>query len=503
MLDADTSPRSTDLAWLRERLRALDYEEATVCARLQVASTAMLEPHQYPAYLHRWLSEPTPLHTAIRLFLLQQEVRAAEVWAAFGLDGPARLAAMGLVAPTVEGVRPRVDLYPYRGLWLATDRSDLCGDGEAAPEERRPDAVMALNLSTHALAQVTLPPHVPAPRTLDLGTGCGVHALLAARAGGAAVGTDLNPRALDFARFNAALNDIENVTFREGDLYTPVAGERFDRILVNPAFILSSEPVYLFRDGGERGDAMSRRAILEAPQHLNEGGICQLVGEFPTIGEETFEERVAEWTAGRGCDLLLLRFNTMSGAEYATLYSQEPFGQAYVDYEEAWRTRWESFARIGIAEIAFGCALLRRRTATAACPHWVVARPAPSLDVPLGERLARFLELQDRLTDPDSATGLLDAKPRMADGLLLVEGRQFDGAGWQVAESHASVPGDPFVTELVLSDAARDLLLRCDGARTLREALAAFVEPGGEIADVEAAGVEAVRDLLERGLLVL
>jgi SAM-dependent methyltransferase len=361
---------------------------------------------------------------------------------------------------------------------------------------------MALNLSTHALAQVALPPRAGA-RTLDLGTGCGVHALLAARAGEVAIGTDLNPRAVAFARFNAALNEIAHVAFREGDLYAPVAGERFDRILVNPAFLLSPEPVYMFRDGGERGDAMSRRAIVEAPEHLNEGGICQVVGEFPTIGEERFEERVGTWVEGRGCDLLLLRLNTTSATEYAALYSQEPFGQSYVEYEEAWRARWESFARNGITEIAFGCAIVRRRAADPSRPHWVLSRPAPSLEAPPGERLAAFLALKDRLTAPGFASDLLDRKPRMPEGLLLVDGRQFAGAGWHIAESHASVPGDPLATEVVLSEAARDLLLRCDGTRTLREALAPFVEPGSDLAEVEAAGVTAVLDLLERGLLVL
>jgi hypothetical protein len=325
-----------------------------------------------------------------------------------------------------------------------------------------------------------------------VGTGCGVHALLAARHGGTAVGTDLNPRAVAFARFNAALNEIENVSFRIGDLYEPVAGEQFDRILVNPAFILSPESIYLFRDGGERGEAMSRRAIVEAPAHLAEGGICQVVGEFPTIDGEPFEERVGGWTSGQGCDLLLLRFSTAGAAEYATIYSQEAFGQSYAAFEEAWRARWESFARNGITEIVFGCVTLRRRAGR----NWTVARPAPPIDVPLGERLAAFLALKDRLTDPGFAAALLDQVPYLPSGLLLTEGRQFDEQQWNELERFALVPDDPFVPHLALSPDTRRLLLRCDGTRTVREALA------GLAAD-EDDGLAAVRELLEHGLLSL
>lgn len=493
MLDVARVTRA-DLEWLRERLRALPYDEAAVCERLLVPSTALLQPHQYPAYLGHRLAEPDPLHAAIRLFLLQQEVSAAEIWEAFGQEGPARLTALGLVDPTVEGVRPRVDLYPYRGLWLATDCSDLCGEVGApvdrASASQQPDAVMSLNLSSHALAQVTLPPGSEPSCTLDVGTGCGVHALLAARRGSTAVGTDLNPRAVAFARFNAALNGIENATFRVGDLYEPVTGEQFDRILVNPAFILSPESVYLFRDGGERGEAMSRRAIAEAPAHLAEGGICQVVGEFPTMEGDAFEERVAGWVAGQGCDLLLLRFSAIRPAEYATLYAQEAFGQSYAAFEEAWLARWEAFARHGITEIVFACVTLRRRNG----PQWTMARPAPPIDVPLGERLASFLALKDRLSDPSFAATLLDQVVHLPAGLLLAEGRQFDGQQWHEVESLASLPHDPFVPELTLSPDSLRLLLRCDGSRTVREALAGLTTD-------EDAGLAAVSELLEHGLL--
>ena len=52
------------------------------------------------------------------------------------------------------------------------------------------------------------------------------------------VATDLNPRALDLARITFALNRTA-VDLRLGDLYQPVAGERFDLVTANPPYVMS------------------------------------------------------------------------------------------------------------------------------------------------------------------------------------------------------------------------------------------------------------------------
>ena len=72
---------------------------------------------------------------------------------------------------------------------------------------------------------------------LDLGTGSGVSAIFAARLAGRVVATDINPAAVRCARINALLNGVEDrVEVREGDLFAPVAGERFDVIIFNPPY---------------------------------------------------------------------------------------------------------------------------------------------------------------------------------------------------------------------------------------------------------------------------
>ena len=72
-----------------------------------------------------------------------------------------------------------------------------------------------------------------AGRALDLGTGCGVQSYHLSRHADQVVATDLNPRALRLARLGAALSGMD-VDFREGSLYEPVVGERFDLIVSKP-----------------------------------------------------------------------------------------------------------------------------------------------------------------------------------------------------------------------------------------------------------------------------
>jgi release factor glutamine methyltransferase len=70
-----------------------------------------------------------------------------------------------------------------------------------------------------------------------MGTGSGACALFAARRGWRVTAVDLNPEAVRCARINALWNGLEAaVEVRQGDLFAPVAGERFDLVLFNPPF---------------------------------------------------------------------------------------------------------------------------------------------------------------------------------------------------------------------------------------------------------------------------
>jgi len=111
---------------------------------------------------------------------------------------------------------------------------------------------------------------------LDLGTGSGVLAVAAARTARSVVAVDVNPAAVRCARINALLNGVEDrVEVRQGDLFDPVAGERFDAVLCNPPFY-RGEPrtpieVALYSTG------FARRFSDALPHHLTAGGVALVV----------------------------------------------------------------------------------------------------------------------------------------------------------------------------------------------------------------------------------
>jgi release factor glutamine methyltransferase len=124
---------------------------------------------------------------------------------------------------------------------------------------------------------------------LDLCTGSGCLAITLAREFPEAqvYGTDTSEVAIRYAKENAELNQIKNVTFKKGSLFKPVKDFKFDLIVSNPPYIRRNdieslqpeikdwEPVEAL-DGGENGLDYYRAIIHEVRNYLNEGG-CLLL----------------------------------------------------------------------------------------------------------------------------------------------------------------------------------------------------------------------------------
>ena len=73
---------------------------------------------------------------------------------------------------------------------------------------------------------------------LDLGTGSGVCAVVAARRARKVVAVDLNPAAVRCALINALVAGLEDkIEVLQGDLFAPVKDRRFDLVLFNPPFL--------------------------------------------------------------------------------------------------------------------------------------------------------------------------------------------------------------------------------------------------------------------------
>jgi release factor glutamine methyltransferase len=152
----------------------------------------------------------------------------------------------------------------------------------------RPDTETVIEV-----ARAARPDRAAPCRILDLCTGSGVIAVSLAREYPVAqvVATELSPAAAALARRNAARNAVaDRVDVREGDLFAPVRGDRFDLIAANPPYIASPviptlspevrrEPVIAL-DGGPDGLAFYDRICAEAREHLAPGGVIVLEHGF-------------------------------------------------------------------------------------------------------------------------------------------------------------------------------------------------------------------------------
>ncbi|WP_461866457.1 class I SAM-dependent methyltransferase [Thermococcus sp.] len=129
-------------------------------------------------------------------------------------------------------------------------------------------------------------------RVLDLGCGYGAIGIVASRFVEYVVMTDINRRAIQIAKKNLKINDVKNAEVRWGSLYNPVSGEKFHSIITNP-------PVHA-------GKETLREIVINAPRHLHDGGLLQLVIKtkqgakyIKALMEENFAE-VRELAKGSG-----------------------------------------------------------------------------------------------------------------------------------------------------------------------------------------------------------
>lgn len=159
-------------------------------------------------------------------------------------------------------------------------------------------------------------------RVLDLGTGSGCLAVLAARAFPRARvdAVDASRAALSVARINRArYRLVRRIRLVESDWFSALAGKRYDLIVCNPPYVAAARAARLAPEyrheprialaGGASGLALVRRIVRESPRHLVPGGSLVVeVGSARRRVERMFPRVPFVWlhTAGGG-DVFLVR----------------------------------------------------------------------------------------------------------------------------------------------------------------------------------------------------
>jgi SAM-dependent methyltransferase len=377
------------------------------------------------------------------------------------------LATLGLLAPSThnQGLwAGTVMLYPRRGRYFASDRSR---NVDGSPLERMQDIVFsALTEDTERFLELL--PAEPCESLLDLGTGAGVAALVAAGSATHVWAVDITERAARFAQFNQRLNAVDNVTVLQGDLYAPVHDLRFDRIVIHPPYVPALHQTLIYQDAGLDGQDITRRAVSGLAPHLNPGGrfYCLTVGV--DAEDVPFERRVRQWLGPDDAefDVAFLARQTISVgflARSVALKSAQGAAGA-VRLEEA-------FKSLRIREFVYGAIVVQRHRSSRG--GFTLRRQRSTVGEAALPWLLRWeTELASRGFD-----WLLDTRPVAPPTVeLVVTHRMVDGELSPVA--YRMQTDHPFATDARAAPWMGALIARSDGRVSAREHFASLKEAG-------------------------
>lgn len=305
--------------------------------------------------------------------------------------------------PTAEAFAPdgNPDDRQEHHWWVLSDLGEV-----TTGEPLHPDHVLGIGGATMSLLALTM--RAPVGRALDIGTGCGIQALYLATHAQQVVATDLSARACAITSFNAALNDVR-IDVRQGSLFEPVAGERFDLIVSNPPFVITPDSLRQgglleYRDGGMERDSLIGAIIRQAPEHLNAGGTLQMLGNWEIPADcdpqTQWQARMEGWLEGLNVDAWVLQRDILDPTQYVEMWIRDSGGTLVPrDEVEATYEAWISdFAQAGVEAIGMGSLAMRARSeenvsdAAALASSGRVYSYVPNGHAPTGRDVALALE---------------------------------------------------------------------------------------------------------------
>ena len=469
---------------LAQQLRVAGYERDRIQERLATGDQLLARSPELPAYLRR-LGNADELAVLLRLFLLGVPVTRARLDELVSAQLKARLAGAGLLLPDAEVVHGAARLVPHDELLIASDH--------AGAAEAHADHVPGVHRPSVALAHLTV--RGEGERALDLCTGNGIQAILLAAHAERVIATDVNERALAYAKFNAALNGVDNVETRLGSFFEPVEGEQFDLVVANPPYVVSPESAYLFRDSGMPGDAVSEHVARATPTALAPGAFASVLIAW-ALDPDDPAERPRSWLNGSGCDTFLLHTSTDDPIETAAVWNRDLLDRpdAYADALDRWLAYYRE---LGIEQLGYACLVLRKRSDGR--DGWLEAQQLPRAALrPAGRHVRKLFETHDQLSEIDSDGELLDRRLRVTDDAVVTQDTRFAAGRWHAETLTIRLEnGLPFSAELDQPTAR--LIRELDGSRTLNEALAAAVDNDA----AREMGLTLARRMLEIGFLEL
>jgi SAM-dependent methyltransferase len=440
-----------------------------------------LDPLRGVAALRLRPGADEPLALLVRLFVGGETLDGDRGAAAVAPVSLSRLQTAGVLARAHDGVRALVRLDPLLGIVVASD--------PRRANARLPrDHVIYPGPAAEVLAALTI--RHTAATALDLCCGSGVQALLAARHAGQVIGTDLNPRALQLAALSAALSGIENVTWRQGDLFEPLGPEQFELIVANPPFVISPTRELTFRDSGRPADQLSREVLVGVAARLREGGFGHVLCGWMQRAGEHWTVSPRRWLQRSGCDAVVLRLDSDTAASYAIRWTSADATSPAEAAQHA--ASWVDYRTLGIDRITTALVALRRRHG----PTWLHTDELVRSGRNAGSHLERVFAGHDALNSLPNQQALLERPLQLAPGVSLTQRHQPTGQPIRARltiDDGIQLPGR--ITPPTLASA----LLALHRHKSLTDAATAT----GVAHDQLHNGLPCIRDLIRRGYLQL
>ena len=431
----------------------------------------------------------TTLATLVRLLFLQLPVSAEDAEAALGRDGVEALEVTGL-AHVGDRVVPRARILPIGKVLLASDGFSRDGDDPA-------DYVATYTPTARVLDSLTPRPRVD--RAVDVGTGSGIHALLAAQHARHVIATDVNPRAIAYTELNAALNGLRNVECRQGSLFEPVAGETFDLITCNAPYVVSPERRWVYRDSEFSEDEVSERVIRAAADHLTEGGYAAMLVSWLAFDENNPDERVLAWAEASGCDSWILSTLSSDPLTHAAEWNSHLAGEALGEALDEWSQYFDS---LGVELISEGAVVLHKRRDGGHTAR-VDELDEEELD-DAAEQILRAFEARAKLAKLGGDTELLETRVGVASSLRL--DRELEPSGGRAVDVDGRVELTEGTKHAVDASAdVQEVVASLDSRMRLNEVLDTTADRLGllddEVGTLREESLDVIRELLELGAL--
>jgi SAM-dependent methyltransferase len=487
-------------------LHRASYTERDVVSRLGGASLANVGDVAFLEHRRHLEPEDDPLALLVRWFIFGEPIPRTIAESRLTRGEIDMLLRAGLLSEEgVAGHEPAflapVMLVPVDApalgvgeVWVASDRHL---DASGTPLPTAPDFVFSGHNGLTRQFLGLLPPE-PGRRVLDLCAGTAVAAMLLARHADRAVAIDLTSRATAFAQFNLWLNDASRVDLKQGDLFQPVASERFDCICAHPPYVPTFHETAVYRDGGELGERVVRRLIEAVPRHLEVGGTFHLLCLGMDTAEGTFEERARRWMGpeGRAFDVVFGFDHAKSGEQFARYIIARTTDPAHGELD-----RWmELFARHRVTQVVYGALVGRRLERT----REGQVRRVKLDDATRFESFRWWFDWQDWLREPDRRGRLFAAVPRLATGTKLLVESVVKDTDFQPTLFRLTNGGWPFPTQVETDGWVVGFLATLLGDGSLQakwdDAKRAGRTPSAcQDADIE----KLIAHMLERGILEL